>query len=122
MGEEGEKTPMKHLLRLVILALLFSLILSACTPAAPTENTNESAQENEAAGGGEEATAEAPTGEAPSGGEAVTLTIDFTTSQTGSLNLASVRQQNGLNLWLDSVKELSGLQVGGQTVNFETVS
>src|SRR5574341_156075 len=113
MGEEGEKTPMKHLLRLVILALLFSLILSACTPAAPTENTNESAQENEAAGGGEEAT-----GEAPSGGEAVTLTIGFTTSQTGSLNLASVRQQNGLNLWLDSVKERGGLQVGGQTVNF----
>jgi branched-chain amino acid transport system substrate-binding protein len=53
--------------------------------------------------------------------EEVTLKLGFTSSQTGSQNVASTGQTNGINLWLDAVNK-DGIKVGDKIVKFETVS
>ena len=69
--------------------------MSACAPAAP-----------------------AP-GAAPAGKEK-TVVIGFTASQTGSLNVESTRQINGLNLWIEQVNEAGGIKLAdGTVVKFE---
>ncbi len=85
----------------VILALLLaaSLLLTACTPAAPAEPAT----------GDEQPAAE------------TTALIGFTASQTGSLNVESTRQINGLNLWIKQVNDAGGLQLkDGSVVKFDT--
>jgi len=48
-----------------------------------------------------------------------TVTIGFTASQTGSLNVESTRQINGLNLWVEQVNAGGGVRLpGGTTVKF----
>jgi branched-chain amino acid transport system substrate-binding protein len=57
---------------------------------------------------------------APSG-ETKTAIIGFTASQTGSLNVESTRQINGLNLWVKDVNDAGGVKLkDGTTVMFET--
>ena len=48
----------------------------------------------------------------PAYAEEDTLTIGMTLSQTGSLNVDSVAQQRGAELWRDQVNEAGGLKVG----------
>lgn len=56
---------------------------------------------------------------ASAGGEAKTLVIGFTTSQTGSLNVESTRQQDGLQLWIDDVNKEGGIKLSdGTAVTF----
>src|SRR5215831_4859445 len=62
--------------------------------------------------------AAAPIAAAP---EVVTLKLGFTASQTGSQNVASTGQTNGINLWLDAVNK-DGIKVGDKVVKFQTVS
>ena len=78
----------------------------------------------------------APTTEAPSGpaassssaapsaaGETKTLTIGFTASQTGSLNVESTRQLDGLQLWMDDVNKAGGVHLSdGTTLMFKSAS
>ena len=48
-----------------------------------------------------------------------TVTIGFTASQTGSLNVESTRQIHGLNLWIEQVNGAGGVQLAdGTTVKF----
>ncbi len=57
---------------------------------------------------------------ASAGGEAKTLIIGFTTSQTGKLNIESTRQQDGLQLWMNDVNRAGGIKLSdGTTVSFE---
>jgi branched-chain amino acid transport system substrate-binding protein len=58
----------------------------------------------------------APTGAPPAATPAApTVTkkilIGFTASQTGSLNVESTRQLNGLRLWLDDVQKVGGIRL-----------
>src|SRR5512143_132829 len=53
--------------------------------------------------------------------DVVTLKLGFTASQTGSQNVASTGQLNGINLWLDAVNK-DGIKVGDKIVKFQTVS
>ena len=46
----------------------------------------------------------------PAGGEK-TITIGFTSSQTGSLNVESTRQTNGLKMWVDKVNGAGGIKL-----------
>lgn len=70
------------------------------------------------AGSSPPAGASQPAGSA--GGEAKTLVIGFTTSQTGKLNVESTRQQDGLQLWMDDVHNAGGIKLSdGTTVSFE---
>ena len=54
--------------------------------------------------------------------QVITVTIGFTTSQTGSNSLLSTRQANGLNLWMNQVNSGGGIKLGnGSVVKFENV-
>ncbi len=45
-----------------------------------------------------------------------TITIGFTASQTGSLNVEAIRQINGLNLWVEHVNKAGGIKLKDGTV------
>jgi len=51
-----------------------------------------------------------------------TLTIGFTVSQTGSLNLDSVAQLHGFELWRDEVNAAGGIKAGNQRYQVRFVS
>ncbi len=96
---------------LATVVLVLALALAGCpAPAA----------EAPAAGG--EDTAAAPAegaAEEASAGEGATAVIGFTSSVTGQLNVESVRQTNGLNLWMEQVNAAGGVALGdGGTVTF----
>jgi len=117
---------MKNLYKALLLAILAALLLAACAPAAPTQAPAEQPTEEMAAPTEEMAATEEPMAteemaatEEPMA-EPVNLTIGFTASVTGKYNTESTRQVNGLNLFLDSIKD--GFDVGGQTVTLSTVS
>lgn len=94
----------KHSL-LISLFLVLLLALSACSPAAEEEAAAPAADEVAAQGGGEE-----------------TALIGFTASQTGSYNVESTRQINGLNLCMNQLNESGGIELeDGTTVTFDSV-
>jgi branched-chain amino acid transport system substrate-binding protein len=100
------KTARLYVLTALVLA---GLILSACATPAPTEAPPPPEPE---------ATSEEPA--APP--EEITMKIGFTASQTGSLNVESTRQVNGLTLWMDQVNAAGGIPVGDNAVvKFEAV-
>lgn len=56
-------------------------------------------------------------------GKEVRATIGFTVSQTGSLNVESTRQTNGLNLWMKQINDAGGIKLkDGSTVKFDAKS
>src|SRR5512135_1936033 len=62
----------------------------------------------------------APATPQPSAGGEMRAVIGFTASKTGSLNVESTRQTNGLNLWIKQVNEAGGIKLkDGTTVTFE---
>ena len=100
---------------LFVLLVALSLIAAQCAPVAqaPAPAATE-AMATEAA-----ATEAAI---APSG-EAQTLVIGYTASNTGSLNVSSVRQGNGLKLWMDQVNQAGGIKLSnGTVVKLDSVS
>ncbi len=58
---------------------------------------------------------QSPATQAPAA-TAKTVTIGFTSSQTGSLNVESTRQYNGLKLWMDQVDKAGGIKLADGTV------
>jgi branched-chain amino acid transport system substrate-binding protein len=79
---------MKKLIGWILILALLGTFLAACGPGEST--------------GGD-------------GGEQ-TVTIGFTTSQTGNYNVSSTRQVNGLRLWMDEVNEAGGIELSDGTV------
>ena len=60
---------------------------------------------------------------APTSVTEVTAVIGFTASQTGKLQVESVRQANGLQLWMNQVNAAGGLKLkDGSVVKFEAKS
>jgi len=45
-----------------------------------------------------------------------TVTLGFTFSQTGNLNVEGIRQVNGLNLWIEQVNKAGGIKLADGTV------
>ncbi len=83
---------MKRSLSLLLsLLILTSMAVAACSPqAAPGQSTSK------------------------------TVTIGFTSSQTGSLNVESTRQYHGLKLWIDQVNKAGGVKLAdGTAVTFK---
>ena len=93
---------MKRLAHWILVIALLSTFLVACgateAPAEPTAAAQPTAPPEQPAG------------------EEITMVIGFTTSQTGSQNVASVRQVNGLMLWLNEVNDAGGIQLSDGTV------
>ncbi len=52
----------------------------------------------------------------PMPAEEITMVIGFTASQTGSYNVSSIRQVNGLNLWMKEVNDAGGIKLSDGTV------
>lgn len=87
---------------------------AAQAPAAPPAAPNAAAPTTAPA----PTTAAAAPAAKPAGGEK-TITVGFTSSQTGSLNVESTRQTNGLKMWVDDVNGKGGVKLGdGTTLKF----
>jgi ABC-type branched-subunit amino acid transport system substrate-binding protein len=99
---------------LVVLFFAASIVLAAC--AAPP-----AANEAPAPAATVLATTEEPAQTvAPAQGKEVTALIGFTASQTGSLNVESTRQTNGLNLLIKQVNDAGGVKLSdGSLVKLE---
>ncbi|MCA9932996.1 MAG: amino acid ABC transporter substrate-binding protein, partial [Anaerolineales bacterium] len=113
---------MKRALILFSLLLVFALILGACgggntnnEPAAANNASSSSADTSSAA--------DTSTDEAMPEAKTETVVIGFTTSQTGSQNVSSVRQVNGLMQWMNAVNDAGGIELSdGTKVTFEAVT
>lgn len=95
----------RKLFVLLSLLALASIVLAACGPTpTPAPVQTEPPQATEA-----------PTATEPPVVEQ-TVTIGFTASLTGKLNVESTRQNNGLKLWMDQVNAAGGIQLADGTV------
>ncbi|PWB73233.1 MAG: hypothetical protein C3F07_10285 [Anaerolineales bacterium] len=103
----------RSLFSIFTVLVLMGLILSACGPGA----TEAPAPVEPAA----PAATEAPVEEQPAATEAPamvekTVVIGFTSSLTGSQEVSSKRQVNGLNLWMQQVNDAGGIKLSDGTV------
>jgi branched-chain amino acid transport system substrate-binding protein len=112
---------MKRIFALFVVLLFVAGLITACG------GTAEPAAEP-AADTSSQPAADAPAEDAPAAAEVPaateeTLVIGFTTSQTGSQNVSSTRQVNGLLLWMNQVNEAGGLELSdGTRVKFDHVT
>src|SRR3990172_5332390 len=110
----------------VLLAFLViaSLLLAACGGAEPTEApepTEEATAEETEPPAEEPVETEAPTEVVM--GEEATLKIGFTSSVTGSQEVASGRQTRGFNLWMEAINAAGGIVLSdGTVVKLEAVT
>lgn len=95
----------RYLSTLAALVILAALLLSACAQPQQAPPAEDSALGEGETTAGQEAAA-----------NEVEALIGFTASQTGSLNVESTRQINGLNLWMDQVNEAGGITLADGTV------
>ncbi len=102
---------------LFVLLLVLALMAAACVapatqppaPAAPAEE--------------EVAATPAPEEEPVPAPSTKTVVVGFTTSQTGSYNVSSTRQVDGLQLWMDQINEAGGIELSdGTVVTFDYVT
>ena len=95
----------RSLFYLLALLLLSSLLLAACAPqatAVPPAATEAPSQP------------QAPAASAAPAEK--TVTIGFTASLTGTLNVESTRQNNGFKLWMDQVNAAGGIKLADGTM------
>ena len=95
---------MKKLAYWIMVVALLTGSLAACGA------TPEPTMAPEATTAPEPTTAEQPMA------EEVTMVIGFTTSQTGNYNVSSLRQVNGLMLWMNEVNDAGGVTLSDGTV------
>ena len=113
--------------RVLIVALFatLALVLSACgssSPATTTPTNTSAVPVGTSAPATGTSTAPAGTSAAPTTGSRV-ITIGYTASLSGKLNVESVRQQNGLKLWIEQVNAAGGIKLAnGTTITFATKS
>ena len=99
--------------------LLSAIALAACQSggATPSPTAQPPATQSPAA------QTTVPSASGGGGGGQETITIGYTVSQTGSLNVESTRQQNGLELWVKDVNAAGGIKLSdGTTIMIQTKS
>ncbi len=94
--------------------LLMLVMLAACAPAPTPAPT--AAPPTAAPKATEAPKPAAPTTAAAPAGAAKRLLIGFTASQTGAQQVASQKQTEGLQLWLDDVKKAGGIKLKDGTL------
>lgn len=110
---------MKRTFNILTLFVTLALLLSACgTPTATEEPAPP--QQPAAPTQAQAAATEQPAAPQP---KEVTVVIGFTSSLTGSQEVSSKRQVNGLNLWMQQVNDAGGIQLSdGTVVKFKAVT
>ena len=104
-------------LPLVLMLLLAVALLAACPAAQPEAPAAAPAAQSE-----DSATAPAADQPAPAA-EAKIAVIGYTASNTGKLQVESVRQKNGLDLWIQQVNDAGGITLpDGSMLKFEAKS
>ncbi|OIO91163.1 MAG: hypothetical protein AUK03_11720 [Anaerolineae bacterium CG2_30_64_16] len=93
---------MKRFYLLTALFLTLGLLV-ACAPAAPSAPAATAAPA-------------APTAVQPAAPPPQVITIGYTVSQTGKYNVESIRQTNGLKLWMKQVNEAGGIKLSDGTI------
>jgi ABC-type branched-subunit amino acid transport system substrate-binding protein len=112
---EKEKKMKRSMLFVLLLAL--ALMAAQCVPA-PTQAPAPAAPTAE-----EMAATQAPNEEPMPEAAAETVVVGFTTSQTGSYNVSSTRQVNGLQLWMEHINDTGGIELSdGTVVKFDYVT
>ncbi len=102
----------RSLFVLLSLIVLASLSLTACGGSAPTPTTAPATQVP---------TQPPAAATQPPAPVEKTAIIGFTASLTGSLNVESTRQNNGLKLWIDQVNQAGGVKLAdGTMVKFDS--
>lgn len=108
---------MKRLLWLSVLLTLGMGVLIGCQKATPTPTEPMPPVEEKATEAPQEQPAEAPQA------KEIVLTVGFTESKTGKLNVSSSRQSQGLRLWMKQINQAGGIQLGdGTVVKFQEAS
>jgi branched-chain amino acid transport system substrate-binding protein len=104
----------RNIILMVTLLFVLSISLTSCAP----QTVETQAPQPQAT---QPVITEAPaTTEETVMGEEKTAIIGFTASQTGKLNVESIRQINGLNLWMKQVNDSGGIKLAdGSIVKFE---
>lgn len=97
--------------RAIPLFLLLSLLLAAC--AAPTPVSTQPPAPTQPLAPTQALPTQPP---APTTPPEKVVTIGFTASLTGKLNVESTRQNNGLKLWMDQVNAAGGIKLADGTV------
>ena len=98
----------RSLLTVFSILMVASMALAACAPA-----VTEAPKATEAP-----MATDAPLAETP-----ITVTIGFTSSLTGSLEVSSKRQVNGFTLWMNQVNDAGGIHLtDGSVVSFDFVT
>ncbi len=105
------KTPPRVLVALSFLAI--AATIGACAPSASSPPTPAPASASSSGSGG--SAAAAPTAAKPAAGTKK-IVIGFTASQTGAQNVASKKQIEGTQLWLDDVVKAGGIKLKDGTV------
>ena len=95
----------RSLYYLLAALLVTSMLLAGCAP-----------QATAVPAATEPPATEAPAATQPPAATEKTVTIGFTASLTGSLNVESTRQNNGLKLWMDQVNNAGGVKLADGTV------
>ena len=94
---------MKRAVFAITVVTIVSMLLGACTTSTPPVPQ-----------------ATEPPTQAPAA-KTKTVIIGFTASQTGSLNVESTRQINGMRLWIEQVNAAGGIKLAdGSAVKFAT--
>lgn len=111
----------KTLWKLIVVLTLASLVIAACAQAPVQEPAPEEPMEEEPME--EEPMEEPEEADEPAEPEMThtTLSLGYTASLTGRLNVSSGRQDNGLQLWIADLLEAGGFEVGNEVVTFEPI-
>ena len=109
---------MRKFINWIMILALLSAFLVACG-ATPEPTMAPEPTEPPAA---EPTVAEEPEAEEPAAEEA-TMVVGYTTSQTGKYNVSSLRQVNGLMLWMNEVNDAGGIELSdGTIVKFDSIT
>ncbi|MBI5032784.1 MAG: amino acid ABC transporter substrate-binding protein [Chloroflexi bacterium] len=105
---------MSKMFRVIWIGLIFLLVLAACAPAptpAPTAAPPTAVPKASSSSASSVASSSAVSSSSAAPMAAKRILIGFTASQTGAQQVASKKQIEGLQLWLDDVKAKGGIKL-----------
>ncbi len=111
---------MKQTRALIVVLVVLAFALGACAQPAPAPTAPAAGSAGSTPSGQAAAPAPAAQSGGSASGQTKTLTLGFTTSQTGSLTKESKEQVQGLQMWLDDLTKAGGIKLkDGTQIKFQ---